>query len=493
MREQIRSLQARLQPPNGLDGLQHGLPLLVGLFLLAGLSYAVLNLKWYVPIGLLAGIFGSLFFFIQPLPALMAMIALRVLLDLLWWVPGGIAGLNILKLFSGAATVLSGAMFLLEFRRIERHPCMGAFLLFVIVLTLSAARNISLLVGLEIAVRYLSPMMLIFLVAGFFKTQRAERMFMMMLLMVTCIPLVVSLYHLMTGQMNQFSLGGYNRLLGGYKSSRHHGMMMMLMASMGIFYFFQVRTWRNQGAILLYVLGSLTCMYFTHIRTSILAFIGFAGVFFYISQRHRELYLMLGMTILVTIVSPEVQDRFKDLVLVFMIDESDVFSDSRKIGSGRLGLWGDSLKAYLRQPLGDILLGLGLGRHWQLTQEAYNPFIVVQDGQVDTHSDYLGMLYQLGPIALGAYLFMQFQTLLIGWRLAMLKTADRFSRDLGALAAALSVAVFVTNTISNGFVNRTTLGWFFWSVAGLMFAVYAREKSAQETLHRQAIPLHPSS
>lgn len=468
------------------------LPALVGLLLLLGLSYTVLNLSWFVPLGFMGGIFGTIFFFIQPLLSLLGLVALRILLDLLWWVPGSIAGLNLLKLFSGAATVLSGTLFSLEFRRFERNPCIGAFLLFTVVLALSAARNINVMVGLEIAVRYLSPMMLLFLVGGFFQQERDTRRFMLMLLAVTCIPLVVSLYYLLTGQMSSVSLAGYNRLLGGYKSLRHHGMMMMLMAALGTFWYYQVHDRRRQILVLAYILGTLTCMYFTYIRTGLLAFAAFIGVFLYFSQRWRELYLAIGVAILGTVLSPEIQDRFKDLVLVFMIDENDVFSDSRKLGSGRIGLWGDSFRAYLRRPLGDILLGLGLGKHWILTQEAYNPFITVQDGQVDTHSDYLGMLYQLGPIALGAYLFMQVKIVIYGWRLSTMRTIDRFSRDLGALAAALSVAVFVTNTISNGFVNRTTLGWFFWSVAGLMFAAYNRTQREQEALHQQAIPLHPS-
>lgn len=490
----LRSVLDALRTSGSGDRLHLWLPMAVGLLLLVGLSYAVLNLSPIVPIGLLSGIFGTLFFFIQPALSLLIMLALRIVLDLLWWVPGSIAGLNLLKLFSGAATVLGGALFALEFRRTEHHPSIGAFILFTLVLGLSAARNISVMVGLEIAVRYLSPIMMLFLVAGFLPSARDNRRFMIMMLLVSCIPLLSSLYYLASGQMNQHTLAGYNRLLGGYKSLRHHGMMMMLMAALGTFWLFQARDRRSQVLIVGFTAGSALCMYLSYIRTGVLAFAAFVAAFLYISGRRREFYLAVGLAALGTALSPEIQDRFKDLVLVFFMDSDDMFNESRKLGSGRIGLWGDSFKAYLQRPLGDILLGLGLGKHWILTQEAYNPFVTVQDGQVDTHSDYLGVLYQLGPIALGAYIYIQAQTVYYGWKLANMRSADRFSQDLGALAAALSIAVFVTNTISNGFVNRTTLGWFFWSIAGLMFAAYHRiQQEQQQALREQTIPLRPDT
>ena len=490
MIDRLRGSIERALRGQELNRMHIWLPALVGAVLLGGLSYAVLNMPWVVPIGLLVGIFGTLIFFIQPLPSLLAMMAVRILLDLLWWIPGSIGGLNVLQLFSGAATVLGGALFALEFRRNERHPCINAFILFSLVLAMSAVRNPSVRVSLELAVRYLSPPMMVFLTAAFFTRRLDTRRYMTMLIVICAIPLAVSLYHLATGQMSRLHVQGYNRLLGGYKSLRNHGMMMMMMAALATFWVYQARSQRAQVILLGYALASALCLYLSQIRTGLLALIGFVVTFLYISGRRRELVLITGLGIFITVISPEIQERFKDLVLVFTL-QNDPFADARKLGSGRLGLWGDSFQAYLRQPLGDVLLGLGLGGHWELTQEAYNPFITVQDGQVDTHSDYLGLLYQLGPIALGSYLFMQVQIIRYGWRLARDRAADTFTRDLGALAAGLSVGVFVTNTISNGFVNRATIGWLFWSVSGIMFAAYARVQREEAEMREdsKAIPL----
>jgi hypothetical protein len=469
----------------GMDWL---LPMLA-LLLLVALSYTILNLSWMIPAGLLGGIFGTLFFFIQPGLSLLLFFGLRIVLDLMWWVPGNFGGLNLLAAFTGGATALCGALFALEFRRIERVPTLHAFLVFLAVLGISAVRNLNLTAGVELLARFVSPPMMVFLVAAFLhKRSDADRM-LKVLFLVCAIPLAVSLFHLATGQMNRHTLAGYNRLLGGYKNLRHHGMMMMLMASLGGFWYFQARGAGMKLVALGYMGGAALCMYLTYIRTGLLAFAAFVISFLYFSHRRRELSLVLIVGVLVALFSPEIQDRFKDLVLVFSMGGSDdMFGESRKLGSGRMGLWTDSFNEYLRQPLGDIILGLGLGKHWILTQAAYNPFVIVQDGQVDTHSDYLGLLFQLGPIALGCYLLMQARVIQIGHRLARI-SADPFIRDLGAYAAALSVAVFVTNTISNGFVNRTTLGWFFWGIAGLVFAANARLEAEEAEARRHAIPL----
>jgi hypothetical protein len=38
--------------------------------------------------------------------------------------------------------------------------------------------------------------------------------------------------------------------------------------------------------------------------------------------------------------------------------------------------------------------------------------------------------------------------------------ADRFARNLATFATALTAMVFVTNSISNSFIHRTSPGWF---------------------------------
>jgi len=460
----------------------------IGLVMLVVLVYSVLNLHWAVPLGIICVVCGSVLMFVRPEIALLGIISVRIILDLFWWAPVSIGGVNLLAAFTGGATVLCAALCILEFRKLERHPGLTAFLLFGLVLILSGFRTLDAVSGVELMTRFVSPLLMMFVVTTFLPNERDTRRLLKLLVVITCIPLCVSIYHLVTGQMHSHTLAGYDRLLGGYKNLRHHAMMMMLMASVGGFWLLQARSLHTKTFMLGYIACATVCMYLTYIRTGVLALSAFVVCFLYISQRYRELTICVALGVLFAILSPEIHDRFKDLALIFSMGD-DMFVNVRKLGSGRLGLWADSFREYLHQPLGDILLGLGMGKHWVLTRSAYNPFSLVQSGQVDTHSDYLGVLYQIGPIALGCYLFMQARVFVDGYRLSR-SEGNSFSKDLGSLAAALSVAVFVTNTISNGFVNRTTLGWVFWGVAGAMYATRDRVKTTHQAALQATIPLN---
>ena len=59
----------------------------------------------------------------------------------------------------------------------------------------------------------------------------------------------------------------------------------------------------------------------------------------------------------------------KDAVIVGIGQRlGEVYADDRgALGSGRLALWSVSFTEYLKHPFGEILLGLGLGKHSQLT------------------------------------------------------------------------------------------------------------------------------
>ena len=460
----IESIRDRLRQENAL------FLFCCGGLLAAVLSYAILTLPWLVPVGMLVGIFGTLFFFGRPTIALTILFTARILLDLMWWVPGSIMGLGLLALFSGGVSALAAILFLVEFRRLERTPSLGAFLIFSLILGINCIQDGQLSTILELSTRLISPPLMLFLI-GTFVCRRADiKRLMLFILFASAVAVSVSLYHLVTGQMNQLTLAGYNRLLGGYKNLRNHGMMMMLIVTFAVFWWHQAKSMRMKGLFIGLAVASLSCMYLSYIRTAILALVGFIISYLYFTGQRRLLAGVVLMGSLGLFLSPEMQSRFEDLILVFTISD-DPLTNANKLGSGRWGLWTASFWAYLDQPVGRIFLGAGVGNHWELTRLAYNPFVEVQGGQVDTHNDYLYLLYQLGPISLACYLYMQTQVIRIGALLAR-HARDPFYRHLGGLAASLSVAAIITNSISNGFVSRTTLGWLFWGIAGLAMAAW---------------------
>ena len=115
-----------------------------GAFLLSMLSYSVMTLPVIVQIVVLVSVLVVLFFFTRPKNSLLVFFGLRAIFDLLWWVPGKVAGLNMLEMFTGAVTALSAVLFILEFKRIDRNPCLPAFIPFMVTLAIAGARNLEL-------------------------------------------------------------------------------------------------------------------------------------------------------------------------------------------------------------------------------------------------------------------------------------------------------------------------------------------------------------
>ena len=87
--------------------------------LLAGIMFVVPPLQVAVSV---ASILIVLYFFTRPLFALVAIFIGRGVLDLLWWIPGTIAGLNMLQLFSAAVFVLVSTQLFLDLKRMQDHP-----------------------------------------------------------------------------------------------------------------------------------------------------------------------------------------------------------------------------------------------------------------------------------------------------------------------------------------------------------------------------------
>ena len=83
------------------------------------------------------------------------------------------------------------------------------------------------------------------------------------------------------------------------------------------------------------------------------------------------------------------------------------------------------------------------------------------------------MTYQVGPIATMAYVALQIQVIRYALRIRA-HSPDAWSRHFGSYMVALCAAATVANSISNAFINRTTLGWYFWGLAGLVFAEHQR-------------------
>lgn len=431
------------------------------------LAAAVMFVPGPAPLALLAGAAGVAAFFLRPAPVLLGFFVLRIWLDLLWWLPFKLGSLNLMELYTGGVTALCGVLFLLEIRRVASHPALPFFAPYVLVLIVGGARNFELRSAVEIFARYLSPLLVGFLVAGFMDTRERRRRFFIVTTLVCAVPVALSVFHLLNGQMRTYTLAGYNRLLGGYKNLHGHALSMFLIAAMATWWWFEAQTRTKRAAIALYGAAAAVCLYFTYVRTGLLALGIFGATLLWIEGRQRLLFAG-GLAVAVfVLLNPAMQDRFKDFVLILAPDENVLAT--RKLGSGRFGIWSAAIGEYLRQSPLDIVMGLGIGGHFLLTREAFNPYSMASDGNVDAHSDYLTMTFQVGPVATLSYLAMQVQAMRCGLDVHR-RSPDPFMRRLGAFVVAMSAGATIANVVSNSFINRITQSWMFWSLCGLVFA-----------------------
>ena len=108
------------------------------LVLLAGVMFIAPPMQVAVAV---ASILVVIYFFIRPLVALFAVFGLRALLDLLWWIPGTLLGLNMLQLFSAAIFLLVSTQMLLELKRVQRHPCFKIMLVYFLLMMIATVRS----------------------------------------------------------------------------------------------------------------------------------------------------------------------------------------------------------------------------------------------------------------------------------------------------------------------------------------------------------------
>ncbi len=476
----------RMQQALGASPLRQRLiELSAGLVLLVVLTAMVVSLSPLYVVGALLGVAGTLFFFARPEQGILAYFAFRLLADLLWWVPLELAGLSVLEVLSGGFTALAAVLFYVELRRVERHPVFGALLVYLVVLSLSAIRSGDLRDALEILAKHMSPFLILFLSTALFRKPADWRRVMALFAVVGVIPLMVSIYHLGTGQMSSVSLAGLNRLLGGYENLHNHGHMMLLLTIIyGFWYFILPRGWLRWAALGAAGAAAL-CLYLSFVRTPLLGLAIFAVLFPVFQRRWDLLGAVVAAGVVVVLSSETLTQRFVDLLL--LLDVGNVAVDRSRLGSGRMGIWTVSMQQYFQRPVMDLVLGAGLGGHWEMVQSYVDQFRSSRGGTLGPHNDYLSLLYQLGPLSVLGYLWMQGSVLVYAMRLRRL-TTDPFIRTFSSMAAALSCLVFVTNFVSNSFVERVTPAMILWSIAGMVFAMVqwceAERRRAREAAQR---------
>lgn len=450
--------------------------------LVVGNTIFILEEQFILPI---AGIFGSIVLYLSvryPLIAAIVVLFGRIFIDLN--MEKEQQGLSIGSLFSVLCVVLALWHMRTDIAKIRKHVLFVPLCILASLILIAAFRATDLNTALTISLKILLPFILFYAFCAQIHSHRAVFYTLCIIAAASLMTISTTFYHWYNNQMATYLLDGYGRLVGSYTSHRIHALSLFLF----IFVYISLGFRKTLGKWRYCFFGlaglSLFFLYHTHTRSAQL--ITILGIFSLIFTLRRWLYLtVFGVIFSIVVLTTEtIQDRFKDLLLVFDI-ENVASSQLMDIGSGRYLMWSRALPTYFEQTPFDILFGLGLGKHTLLSQRVYDPFSdISSDSQIqysiDTHNNILFLLFQFGPLSLLIYTIILWHTLKVGLWLIQNGKTD-WERTFGAIIVSLVVGFAVNDSLSNGFVERASLNtllWPIWAAAYKLQAILISEQNA---------------
>lgn len=393
----------------------------------------------------------------RPFVGLCAVLSVRILIDLLWWIKFSIAGMSALQAMGGALMMGVLVLVAFRFRAVQHHPVLTLLLCFGPIFFAGSIRADSGGTALVYLARFMAPFLCCLLATAVADTTQKRQMLIRILLVSSIVPVIVSFYHYFSGT-SMYMLQGYLRLVGGYKNLHNHALTMAGFTMLSIFLGISSsdRRWR---VIALAVGGAaIVLTYLTFVRTALVAVGVFSLVFLAANQNWRWLTVACFGGVLFLLQSTSLQSHLSDIVVFFRGDPIPGGFD--QLGSGRIGIWKNALNYYFQEDWATIVIGQGFDRY----------IIDMDNVQKDAHNEYLHLLIVVGPIGLFLYVFALLSVTMRSIKV-MFWGEEAWDRMLGVFGLALSMSVFVQLGISNSFIQRPTQTWTYWALAGAIYAV----------------------
>jgi hypothetical protein len=382
----------------------------------------------------------------------LAVLPLRIGLDLLWWVELGPFSLP--QLGSGLLGLGLLGVVLSRFRRLG--PWAGLLLAWLLVLGLGALRAEGLLVALRYGLQLAIPALWVAALAS-----DDELDWPVAWTWAPALPVACSLGLLLAGQPNDHVLHGWPRLIGAYGNLHTHAASMaVFLATLAPLAWLQ----RSSGTGAL-AGGACLCLLATWVRGSWLW--AALSLSWWLLTRWRA--LSWGLLLAVPVGLYAARERWTDLWALLTLTPPE--GGWEALGSWRIRIWTDSLAQFLAGPSGDLWLGRGLGGHFGLHRH------------LEPHSDWLSLLYQLGPAGL---------LLWLGANVALLWALRRSHHPLAPLAFGLLGSALLVALVTNDLLFRPTPLWWTYGVVGFALSgSFTRTSSGSLKPAEGTADLHP--
>jgi hypothetical protein len=389
-----------------------------------------------------------------PAPALTAAFLGRLVVDLSHQVMFG--GTNLMVFYSGAVVFLAGLFVWMNFQKTMRHPLIVPVVLYVTLMLISGVRSSSIVMWANVFARQMGPLMMLVLFFGLYTGKPYfQRSIPRLVVLTSTIPIISGIWAYWNGDLI-FSVVA--RLQGGYKNIHNTAHIMALFA---VFALFQAsvtkRAWERIGYLIIGA-GALWFHTMTYVRTTTVGLLVYIFVLLLVARRYTSVLVGVVALGLFYASSEFTVERYGEIFKFFFEEHT---AETSKFGSGRIRMWANGFNYYITRPLMNVVFGLGMSESMTLGKF-----------RLDIHSDYLVLLFGLGPGGLLIYLWIQLRTVL-GALWIRANSDDKWARNFATHIIALNALVFVTNLISNSFVTRLTPGWIFMGSCGLLLAVEA--------------------
>lgn len=239
----------------------------------------------------------------------------------------------------------------------------------------------------------------------------------------------------------------------------------MFLYSMAYFWYLRKGLGANQRLtriiLLLLLFASFYCIYETRTRNVYIGLVIFWGVYFWGTSKRKFFLFAFSVLTAFFLLFSDLRATFSDV-----INPIEGKARVETMGSGRIGIWKDTLKLYSRLSPSKKLLGTGIGG--LVSENGWKRQLIISS----PHNDYLGLLVTTGLIGLLIHIIIFGK---IFWDVYRFKS----DRPLRWAYLALILAVVAMNFLSNSYLSRVELSQMFWFFVGL-FYVEARHRMSDD-------------
>ncbi|KAB2878366.1 hypothetical protein F9K33_13375 [bacterium] len=155
--------------------------------------------------------------------------------------------------------------------------------------------------------------------------------------------------------------------------------------------------------------------------------------------------IIITITVLIFTQVPLTQKRFeRELVWIENTDKMTNSNEIKRLGAGRMWLWNDARKHYLKMDVVSKIIGSG--------------------GSFGSHNQYIAWLLRNGVIGLTVWLFFLYK---MGYFLWFKSKENRADLTLTFVFVMFWVVTGIMNVFMQPWDN-TTFSYFFWASVGLV-------------------------